>query len=174
MIICAGESEQFDFAVPVGIGLIDAAINLTKICLEQNPKEICFVGSAGSYGDHQIFDIIETECACNVENSFLQGQSYSPIVTNVSHETSPCEVMVNSSNYITTEESLGEAYLEKNIHLENMEFYAIMKVAKAFSIPVKGVLVVTNYCNENAHRDFMNHHKEAMERLTRYIEDRLA
>ena len=174
MVVCAGESEQFNFAIPVGIGLVDAAINLTQICLEQNPKEILFVGSAGSYGAHQIFDIVETECACNVENSSLQGQSYSPIATNVSHETSLCEVMVNSSNYITTEESLGQAYLKKNIHLENMEFYAIMKVAKAFGISAKGILIVTNYCNENAHRDFINNHKEAMERLTRYIENTLA
>ncbi len=172
MIVCAGESEQFDFAVPVGIGLVDAAINLTRICLEQNPKEILFVGSAGSYGAHQIFDIVETGCACNVENSFLQGQSYSPIVTNVSHETSLCEVMVNSSNYITTEERLGHSYLEKNIHLENMEFYAIMKVAKAFGIPAKGIFVVTNYCNSQAHEDFLKNHQEAMRKLTQYIKEK--
>jgi len=172
MIVCAGESEQFDFAVPVGIGLVDAAINLTRICLEQNPKEIRFVGSAGSYGAHQIFDIVETECACNVENSFLQGQSYSPIAMNVSHETSLCRVMVNSSNYITTEESLGHSYLEKNIHLENMEFHAVVKVAKAFGIPAKGIFVVTNYCNRSAHRDFMNNHKEAMRKLTQYIKEK--
>ncbi len=172
MIICAGESEQFGFAIPVGIGLVDAAINLTRICLEQNPKEICFVGSAGSYGSHQIFDIVETECACNVENSFLQGQSYSPIATNVSHETSLCEVMVNSSNYITTEESLGHIYLAKDIHLENMEFYAIMKVAKAFGIPAKGILIVTNYCNSQAHEDFLQNHQEAMRKLTQYIKEK--
>jgi nucleoside phosphorylase len=49
MIICAGEIEQFGFARAVGIGMVDTAINLTKICIEHRPDEICFVGSAGSY-----------------------------------------------------------------------------------------------------------------------------
>ncbi|MCI0500930.1 MAG: purine-nucleoside phosphorylase, partial [Epsilonproteobacteria bacterium] len=33
MIVCAGRSETFDFAIPVGVGLIESAINLTRLCL---------------------------------------------------------------------------------------------------------------------------------------------
>jgi hypothetical protein len=40
MIICAGTTEQFDFAMPVGIGLIDAAIKLTELCIKQKPGKI--------------------------------------------------------------------------------------------------------------------------------------
>ena len=32
-IVCAGKSEQFDFAQPVGIGMTEAAINLTILCM---------------------------------------------------------------------------------------------------------------------------------------------
>jgi hypothetical protein len=32
MFICAGESEQFDFALPIGIDMVDVAINLTRLC----------------------------------------------------------------------------------------------------------------------------------------------
>ena len=66
MYICAGEIEQFSFAKAVGIGLVDVAINLTKLCLEQKPQEIIFVGTAGSYGDKKIFDIIQTNSATHI------------------------------------------------------------------------------------------------------------
>jgi nucleoside phosphorylase len=171
MIICAGESEQFDFALPIGIGMTDVAINLTRLCLSQKPKFLLFVGTAGSYGEKKIFDIIESKTASNIENSFLTGGSYTPIDNMVSTaEDVSRETIVNSSNYITTDKSLGKAYLSKNIHLENMEYYTVLKVAKSFDIPAAGIFVVTNYCDENAHQDFMRYHKEAMQRLTAYIQ----
>ena len=171
MIICAGESEQFDFALPVGIGMTDVAINLTRLCLSQKPKFILFLGTAGSYGEKKIFDIIESKTAANIENSFFTGGSYTPIDNMVSTaEDVSRETIVNSSNYITIDKELGKAYLSKNIHVENMEYYAVLKVAKSFDIPAAGVFIVTNYCDENAHKDFMDNHKEAMLRLTEYIQ----
>lgn len=170
MFICAGESEQFDFAMPIGIGMTDVAINLTRLCLSQKPKFIFFVGTAGSYGDKQIFDIIESKSATNIENSFFTGGSYTPIDNVVSTaEDVSRETLVNSSNYITTDVKVSKSYLEKNIHLENMEYYAVLKVAKTFDIPAAGVFIVTNYCDENAHQDFMENQKEAMIKLTEYI-----
>ena len=172
MIICAGESEQFDFALPVGIGLTDVAINLTRLCLSQKPKFILFVGTAGSYGEMKVFDIIESKTAANIENSFFTGGSYTPIDNMVSTADDVSrETIVNSSNYITTDKEIAKAYLLKNIHLENMEYYAVLKVAKSFNIPAAGIFIVTNYCDENAHKDFMNNHKEAMVRLTKYMKE---
>ncbi len=172
MIICAGESEQFDFALPVGIGMTDVAINLTRLCASQKPKFLLFVGTAGSYGEKRVFDIIESKTASNIENSFFTGGSYTPIDNMVSTaEDVSRETIVNSSHYITMDKEIGKAYLSKNIHLENMEYYAVLKVAKSFDIPAAGIFIVTNYCDENAHRDFMDNHKEAMLRLTKYIKE---
>ena len=170
MFICAGKSEQFDFAVPVGIGLIEVTMNLTKLCITQKPEFIFFVGTAGSYGEKNIFDIVESKTACNIENSFFNAGAYTPLDNMISTaEDVSRETIINSSNYITTDESLAKDYLSKNIHLENMEYFAVLKVAEAFGIPVAGAFIVTNYCNKNAHQDFMDNHKEAMERLTRHI-----
>ena len=172
MIICAGESEQFDFALPIGIGMTDVAINLTRLCLSQKPKFILFVGTAGSYGEKKIFDIVESKTASNIENSFFKGSSYTPRDKMVSTaEDVSRETIINSSNYITTDKNIGKAYLSKNIHLENMEYYAVLKVARSFEIPAAGIFIVTNYCDENAHKDFMDNHKEAMLRLTKYIKE---
>ncbi|RUM75814.1 MAG: purine-nucleoside phosphorylase [Sulfurovum sp.] len=172
MFICAGESEQFDFALPVGIGMIDVTINLTKLCLTKMPDSLIFVGTAGSYGEKKIFDIVKSKTATHIENSFFISNAYTPIenkismLKNVSRET-----IVNSSDYITTQKSLGKAYRSKNIHLENMEYYAVLKVAKYFGIPAKGIFIVTNYCDASAHEDFLKNHKEAMKRLTKYIQE---
>lgn len=170
MFICAGESETFKFAKPMGIGLIDMAINLTRYCQENKPKFIMFVGSSGSYGKHNIFDIVHSKASTNIENSFFNANAYTPIDNLVSSsEDVSRETIVNSSNYITTDSSLSEKYLQKGIGLENMEFFSVIKVAQTFDIPVAGVFIVTNYCNENAHKDFMTNHKEAIDRLTEYM-----
>jgi nucleoside phosphorylase len=172
MFICAGESEQFDFAHPIGIGMIDVSINLTKLCMNKKPSFLFFVGTAGSYGVKKIFDIVESKTATNIENSFFNAKSYTPIDNMVSTaEDVSRETIVNSSNYITTDETLSSVYLKQNIALENMEYYAVLKVAKAFDIPVAGAFIVTNYCNANAHKDFLDNHKEAMARLTAYIKE---
>jgi len=170
MIICAGKTEQFDFAVPVGIGMLEVAMNLTRLCMAEKPKFLLFVGTAGSYGEKKIFDIIESKTAANIENSFFTGGSYTPIDNVVSSvEDVSRETLVNSSNYITTDKSIGKHYMAQNIHLENMEYFAVLKVAQSFGISAGGVFIVTNYCDENAHEDFLKNQKEAMDKLSAYI-----
>lgn len=173
MIVCAGKIETFNFATPVGIGLTDVSINLTKLCMEKKPEFLLFVGSAGSYGEKQIFEIIESKTACNIENSFLEGHSYTPIdnVVSATEEVSR-ETLVNCSNYVTSNSHYAKQYLKKNIHLENMEFYAVLKVAEKFGIPAGGVFIVTNFCDENAHEDFKKNHKIAMQKLAAYMNEK--
>ena len=173
MIICAGESEQFNFAMPVGIGMMDVAMNLTQQCMTQKPAYLLFVGTAGSYGEKKIFDIIESKTATNIENSFFSGGSYSPIDNVVTSSTDVSrETFVNSSNYITTNKEVWKDYIAQNVHIENMEYYAVLKVAKKFGIPAGGIFIVSNYCDKNAHEDFLKNQKEAMELLTKYIENK--
>ena len=174
MIICAGDSEQFSFATPVGIGMVNSAIHLTKLCLFNPPEFILFVGTAGSYGRFKPFDIIESKSASNIENSFFTNSSYTPLdnIISTSSDISK-DIIVNSSNYITTDENISKKYLHQNIEIENMEFFAILKVAEALNIPVGGVFIIANYCNSNAHRDFMANREEAMSRLTEYMRDRV-
>jgi len=171
VLVCAGAHEQFVSAQAIGIGMLDAAISLSRFCRERKPKGIHFIGTAGSYGKFKIMDVIESSKACNIENSFFNAGSYSPVAHHVSHETIPNEIVVNSSNYITTDMCLGSLYQKQNIFLENMEFYAVMKVAERFGIPARGTFVVTNYCNAEAHEDFLQNHSAAMQKLTQYIKE---
>ena len=168
-IISSGNKEIFPFATPIGIGLIESAINLTRLCLFDKPDLIIFIGSAGSYGNLKIFDIFESYSASNIESCFLKKECYTPIENIISLKKS---IIVNSSNYITTNEIISKAFLKLNIDAENMEFFSVLKVAKEFSIFAKGIFIITNYCNKFAHNDYLKNINKAKEKLTNYLIDK--
>ena len=172
MVVCAGNIESFDFATPIGIGLIESAMNLTRIALLDPPEKLLFIGTAGSYGKYKPMDIVYSTLGANVEVSFLEKKSYTPIdnVIDVSYETSE-PVMVNSSNYITTSSAMSNKFLKLGMELENMEFFSVLSIAKEFGIPVMGVFIVTNYCDVSAHDDFVKNHAEAMAKLAHYVKE---
>ena len=174
MIICAGNSENFEFAVPMGVGLVETAMNLTRLCLFDKPEFILFVGTAGSYGNHKIFDIIESKTAANIELSFLQNKAYTPLDNVVSTQRDGTkDILVNSSNYISTDAELVKKFLNFGVEIENMEFFSVLRIAQEFDIPAGGVFCVTNYCNENAHDDFLKNHDEAKVLLAEHVKKRI-
>ncbi len=179
MIVCAGKYEEFSFALPIGVGMIESAINLTRLSLLDKPDFLLFIGTAGSYGKYKIFDIVESTIASNIEISFFKGESYTPIDNviassgfNVSHETFK-NVIVNSSNYICTDFNIAKHYRKHSIELENMEFFSVVSVAKEYNIPVKGVFAVTNYTDKNAHKEYMKNYKKAKEILINYLKEEI-
>lgn len=174
MIICAGNNETFDFAQPMGVGLVEMAMNLTRLCLFDKPDFLLFVGTAGSYGEYDILDIVESKTAANIELSLLQKKAYTPLDNVVSTQTeNKRDVIVNSSNYISTDAELCKRFLSLGIGLENMEFFSVLRIAQEFDIPAGGVFCITNYCNDSAHADFIANHAAAKAKLTEHIQKRV-
>lgn len=174
MIICAGNNEHFDFATPMGVGLVETAMNITRLCLFDKPEFLLFVGTAGSYGNHKIFDIIESKTASNIELSFLQKKAYTPLDNVVSTNTQEKkDIIINSSNYISTDAELCTKFLTLGVEIENMEFFSVLKIAQEFNIPAGGVFCVTNFTDENAHTDFIKNHDKAKELLSRHVASRI-
>jgi nucleoside phosphorylase len=174
MIICAGNNETFDFAQPMGVGLIETSMNLTRACLFDKPEFLLFIGSAGSYGDAKLFDIIESKTASNIELGFLSKDAYTPLDNVVSTNTSNVkDIIVNSSNYISTNKELTKKFLALGVGIENMEFFAVLSIAKEFDIPAGGVFCITNYTNKEAHKDFITNHEKAKELLSFHVKQRI-
>jgi len=174
MIICAGNNETFDFAQPMGVGLIETAMNLTRLCLFDKPEFLLFVGTAGSYGRHKIFDIIESKTASNIELGFLSLDAYTPLENVISTNiTKAKDIIVNSSNYISTSKEKTKKFLDFGVEIENMEFFSVLKIAQEFDIPAGGVFCVTNYTDKNAHNDFLKNHEKAKILLTQHIKKRI-
>ena len=218
MIISAGRSEIFPFALPMGVGLVDMSINLTALLqkramvdgcgrYEQNstakqqlderlnlidspvlksakssqnpdkilsalPSEIIFVGSAGLYKDGEVFEIYESSVAVNIEISSLENKSYSPIESGIASIVPRGTCKVNSSNFITTDQNLAHNLFARGYFLENMEFFAVLKVAQKFQIPAYGIFVATNFCDKNAHADFIKNHEQAKKALEKYLKQK--
>jgi len=171
IFLCAGKIESIKGALPIGVGLFDALVNLNEIITKNSVKEMVFIGSAGSYGRDNIFDIVESCMASQVEYPYLNDDSYTPL-QNILLENVSCEtkMVVNSSNYITSSKKISDKFLHNGYDLENMEFYSVMFLAKRYGIKAKGIFVVTNYCDENAHKDFIANQKKANEIMESIIE----
>ena len=167
LFLCAGNGEVWGFAKSIGVGLVSSAMNLTKILARNSSFEkVIFVGTCGLYKKGEIFDIIKSKAAVNIEIGELLGLSYSPLNCDVPHETK-----INSSNFITTDKSVASKFYERGLVAENMEFFSVYKVAQSFGIPVFVVFCATNFCDENAHNDFIKNHKKAMDILENYINE---
>ena len=161
------------------LNLIDSPIlqsaktsqNPDKI-LNALPSEIIFVGSAGLYKEGEIFEIYEGSIATNIEISSLGNKSYSPIESEIASIVPRGTCRVNSSNFITTDQNLAHELFTRGYFLENMEFFAVLKVAQKFQIPAYGIFVATNFCDKNAHADFIKNHEQAKKELEKYLKQK--
>lgn len=188
MFICA-RGENFSIAKDIGVGLVESAIELTALILRENPLYLIFIGSAGAYDKNiKLLDIFVSNSATQIESSFSKGESYTPIenkIEIVSYETfqdsnknlgvdfgaildSLPRAIVNSSNYICTDESFAHKMTNAGILLENMEFFSVLKVADYFKIPAIGIFCITNHCDKDAHKNFVALHKDAHKKLAMF------
>ncbi len=116
MFVSAGNGENFDFATPIGVGMVEASINLTRLVVMNSPEFIIFLGSAGSYGKRGIFEVINSKSSSNIEHSFLRGDGYTPTDNLISTaQNLKNDIIVNSSNYITSSREISTLYLKKGI-----------------------------------------------------------
>nr|WP_314735469.1 purine-nucleoside phosphorylase [uncultured Campylobacter sp.] len=148
-----------------------SAQNPDKI-LNALPSEIIFIGSAGLYKEGEIFEIYESSSVANIEISSLENKSYSPIESKIASIVPRGTCKVNSSNFITTDQNLAHKLFDRGYFLENMEFFAVLKVAQKFQIPAYGIFVATNFCDKNAHADFIKNHEQAKKELEKYLKQK--
>lgn len=173
MIICAGGSENFSFAKAIGIGLVESAFCLTKLCLEEKPLKLVFIGTCGLYDKGEILGIYKSSHAFNIEFSKLSHAFYTPakyeicLEKNVSYET----VKINSSNYICQNSQAAKEFAKLGLVVENMEAFSVLSVAKNFSLQAECILCATNFCDEDAHETFLKNHQKAKEKLEFYLKE---
>ncbi|TKX30914.1 phosphorylase family protein [Campylobacter aviculae] len=177
MIVCAGGNENFSFAKSIGVGLIESSINLTELCMREIPEKLIFIGSCGIYDKGEIFGIYESSHVFNIEYSQISENFYTPALNEINFETNIENVSqetfykINSSNYICQNSLAAKKLADFGLNFENMEAFAVFSVAKKFNIQAKCILCATNFCNENAHEDFLKNHKKAKEKLENYLKE---
>jgi len=174
---------------------VDNIDKVKEIDRVDNINRILFVGTAGAYNNKiPLLSLCYSFKATQIESSSLKNNCYTPIEnkieaikSNESNKSSTSnmpsmpndtfknvlcetlEVVVNSSNYITTNPSVARKMLECGVCIENMEFFSVLYVARVFKIPAFGLFCVTNYCNANAHSDFLANHNHAKTILENFM-----
>ncbi|MEY4504309.1 MAG: hypothetical protein RL154_602 [Pseudomonadota bacterium] len=171
MILCAGRTEQFGFAKPIGVGLVESAIGTTL--LAQNQKEpLIFIGTAGTYNE----DFLPIGSLCFIKKALqfeLRGETPIEQIVEVkvpeivSHET--IYTICNSSSYITTARNDAQKFFKHGAHIENMELFSIFSVAQKFNLEAVGILYITNICNQFARKDYIKNLPIALKALENAI-----
>lgn len=172
LILCAGKGEDFGCAKSIGVGLVEAAANLSQICIDEKPSKLVFIGSCGLYGEGNLLEIYESAHAFNVEASAITHGSYSPakceINLNVSHETKIC----NSANFICTDAAVAAKFAKMGFFMENMEAFAVLSVAAKFGLSATCFLCASNFCDENAHETFLKNHAQVKQNLEKFLQEK--
>lgn len=173
LILCAGGNENFSFAKAIGIGMVQASIKTTELCMQEKPNELIFIGTCGLYDKGELLKIYQSSYAFNVEYSSLANSFYSPIKNeislDVSYETS---YKTNSSNYICQNKEAAKEFAKLGLELENMELFSVFCVAKHFGIKARGILCATNFCDERAHEFFLKNQKLAKKKIEEFLEEK--
>ncbi|WP_199765457.1 nucleoside phosphorylase-I family protein [Helicobacter suis] len=177
MFVCAGRDESFDFAKSIGIGLIESALNLSRLCLLEKPNLLIFIGTAGSYDlNIPLLSLYKSTSSTQIEQSFTLQDSYTPLENYLEVQEWEFDtwdlpsVVVNSSNYIHTNPIFSKHMHAAGIALENMEFFSVLSVARSYAIPSLGIFCTTNYTQKDAHQEFLKNHSQAKTRLQEWVQ----
>ncbi len=163
----------------LGIGFLEAALQLNKILQDANYSRIIFLGTAGAYSQQlKIGDIVSVSSVALLNYLTVEAKGYLPQEYEV-YESSTINnqkpaIYANclSSLEITKSEALSKKIINSSLfaldHLplvENMELYGIARIASEHNIPWSALLGVTNYTNANAHQDWKTNHETVSEKL---------
>jgi len=143
---------------------LDERLNLIDSPILQSTKS--------TQNPDKILNALPSSAAANIEISSLENKSYSPIEGEIASIVPRGTCKVNSSNFITTDQNLAHKLFDRGYFLENMEFFAVLKVAQKFQIPAYGIFVATNFCDKNAHTDFIKNHEQAKKELEKYLKQK--
>ena len=123
---------------------------------------------SGQFGIYPDFGYKKLSVSHETKNSHFNSAVESYTDSHISH------VVVNCSNYITTNWEVATKLYRAGFSLENMEFFSILRAAQLYRIPCVGIFCVTNYCDKNAHSDFIKNHAKAKGLLEKYVRENYA
>lgn len=180
IVIAALESEFFNPVGSIekifytGIGKVNATRMVTQIILEERPRLILNVGTAGCLNKESlgkvfgIKDVIERDMMAEplAPRGTVPFSGQSPILVS-SFGTARC---ATGDSFVTTKDS----WLDSNsVDLVDMELFAIAKVANHYNIEWKSIKFASDLANEGAALQWTYSLKEANFKINEMIDQAL-
>jgi len=180
LVVAALETEFFNLVGPIqkifytGIGKVNAARMVTQLILEERPRLVLNVGTAGCLKTDSlgkvfgIRDVIERDMKAEplAPRGTVPFSGQSPILES-SFGTARC---ATGDSFVTTRDS----WLDSNsVDLVDMELFAIAKVANHYGVEWKSIKFASDLANEGAALQWKYSLKEANLKIHEMIEQAL-
>lgn len=160
----------------LGIGYLEAALQLNKILQAKHYSRIMFLGTAGAYSQElAISEIVNVSSVALLKSLTIQEQAYIPqeydlyesarVVGEGLIKNADCLSSLEITKSSGLSKKIIEHYKPKIPLVENMELYGVAKVASEHGIPWSAFLGITNYTNANAHEEWKTNHEDVSEKL---------
>lgn len=165
----------------VGVGYLDAAINLKEILLKYPQIDrVIFCGSAGVYPGNQKIKVGDLcSCADTVLSDGAAEMKLSRYASIMNRQPITAQLLTNSvlpkTRVATTISlTLSDEMAEKiatasHADLENMELYGIASVCQKASISWNGLLGITNTVGSNGHLEWKQNYHKIAEKCSQFL-----
>jgi nucleoside phosphorylase len=140
----------------LGIGFLEAAINLETIVNKKKYQKIIFIGTAGSYSkNYSIGDSVSV----SETRLLLRKDAHIPKPYPI-YKLELIDNLKSAICFSSLDISLNQSLCHANDSVENMELYGVAKIADKYQISCSAILGITNYANANAHQDWLSNNEK--------------
>ena len=175
-------SEKLDDSyriVALGIGYLDAALNLERILSKDNEIEkIIFIGTAGAYSKTiELGSLVEVSRIALLNFGTVDQKAYVPKPYPEYHCFASLDKKIKKVTCLSNLEITKDTKVSKKVMdtfttrdiVENMELYGVGKIANYYKKPLSALLGVTNYTNIDAHDDWKEQEELVSAKLAEHL-----
>ncbi len=160
----------------IGIGLVDAAIGLTRCTERHRPDAVVFIGTCGSFKGHAVGDVLLASSIGLVDHAITIAEAVKLSPLAIELEPAPLDealalprVSVANTIGVTVNDDLATR-LAKTYDVEHLEAFAVARAAQLAKVPCSIVLGVANAVGKDGSADW----KKNYERVSAIVAERLA
>ena len=170
------DSASSDLTVePVGIGLVDAAVGMTRCIMQVRPAYVIFIGTGGASprATLSIHDVVVATAARLVDPTAVEGRAALPFAADViSLEGELVDRLFNAGARlgrvwtplgVTTDDALAQK-LGALGDVEHLESYGVARACQAAGVPCAIVLGIANVVGSRGRAEWRDNHVAASAR----------
>lgn len=170
-----------------GVGLIDSAINTSKILNNKNYDGVIFIGSSGTSNkkinlldivvSKEVFLASPTKTTASyipkiLKNKFTATKDWLKLAESTSLHASQS---FYSPIEITKSKSLANIFLKKYAaSCENLELFSIAATASCYNVKWIAISCITNYIGKESHTQWLKNKKNAARLSSKFLEEFLS